>query len=637
MTQLFINGQEVVLPEKFSCKFVNENPLFTKAGDYTLNITLSLENPVNTKIFKHINRINSLSRFENRTAILVSDLEVIIKGKEVILAYSNKEVQIQIVAGNSSLNYLIGNDLNLRSLNLGTAVINKNEIVPNLKKNYPEVDFHLLPFYDPDSDFVGNRYTYGMNQARTGWVLRYAYDGEAAPKLTLHDDSSHFYEYMPEDNNYIRYPIVYENYRPQPYIGAILKKVFSALGYEFENSLDSHSIYKFAYIVHANDTLAFAKMLPNWSVSKLLEEIESLFDCTIIVDNAMMTAKLIFNHHYYNDTSEENVIMLDDFEADIEDDDEKMILEKNISYNLPDSEYYKYQNLPKEITDALHVINTGYPTDSQNIEEIATWIGNRTTIIINENPHNLYKSLALQFIEYIEGNEAIAKVVNDYLPLKNNNSENIDLRLDIIPAEFFVKPWTMYYFTQNSDIFSMVWQLPIARSHSEPVIAKQEGSSLVTPMVQDFVEGKDNYSAIEDNNTASQMSIAFYNSTYNDIFNQGGITTDNNGKIPFSFVRFISERVKLTDKQFYQLSAQNGVYVNPLSLSFLYNEIYSKTDKVDTSKTYKIRFLNPTKKLDPKRIFIIGNRKFYCKKIERSINIDGFEDIIYGEFYAEKD
>ena len=160
MTQLFIDGQEAVLPIDFSCKIVNENPFFTKSGDYTLNITLSLENPVNAKIYKHINRINSLSRFENRTAIIVSDNKVIIKGEEVILKYSNNSIEIQILAGNSSLNYIFGNDLNLRDLDLGVAIINKNEIVANLSKDYPEVDYQLLPFYDRDLEFVGNKYSF---------------------------------------------------------------------------------------------------------------------------------------------------------------------------------------------------------------------------------------------------------------------------------------------------------------------------------------------------------------------------------------------------------------------------------------------------------------------------------------------
>ena len=39
--------------------------------------------------------------------------------------------------------------------------------------------------------------------------------------------------------------------------------------------------------------------------------------------------------------------MLDDFEAEIEESSDLMIYEKNISYNLPDSPYYRYQNLPE--------------------------------------------------------------------------------------------------------------------------------------------------------------------------------------------------------------------------------------------------------------------------------------------------
>jgi len=312
MTQLFIDGQELVLPESFQCKSVRENPLFTKAGDYTLNISLSLDNPVNAKVYKYINRINSLSRFKNRTAILVSDNEVIIKGEEVILKYSNKTVEIQIVAGNSSLNYIIGNDLNLRELNLGSAFIDKSKIVYNLTKDYPEVDYQLLPFYDRDLDFIGNRYSFTYDSILGKNRLIYAYDGEF--KSTLVSGSTERYKY--------------ENYRPQPYLCSIIKKIFLSMGYTLDNVLDSHPIYKYAYIVHANDTIEFAKMLPSWTVNKFLEEIENLFDCTVIVDNNTMSAKIVFNYQFYSASSENSITMLDDFEAETEDAGERMQYEE---------------------------------------------------------------------------------------------------------------------------------------------------------------------------------------------------------------------------------------------------------------------------------------------------------------------
>lgn len=630
MTQLFIDGQEIVLPEDFSCKSISENPIFTKSGDYTLNITLSLLNPVNSKMFKHVNRINSLSRFENRTAILVSDNDVIIKGKEVVLQFTNISVDIQIVAGNSSLNYLIGNNLNLRDLDLGIATITKSQIISNLKQDYPLVDFQILPFYDPINKFVGNRYTFAYDSANN-WGLKYAYDGSTVSSLFLKEDETQFFEYF-EYWPYMRYPTSYENYRPQPYLGAIIKKLFHALGYELNNAIDQHPVFRYAYIVHSNDTLEFAKMLPSWTVSKFLEEIESIFDCTLVVDNNNMTANIIFNHDYYVDATENNLIMLDDFEVIVNDNDEKMSSEMNIKYNLPDSLYYKYQDIPESLIKDLPVISISESTDKASIEKIANDISLKTVDAVKKGTHPIYKSLSMQFIEYVENNKVIAKTVNDYKPLINNDTDDFDRELDIIPAEFYVKPWNMFDFDSGNKLLYMSWQLPVAKSIDPPVIS--EGEDLTSPMIQDVI-GENHYSD-ESKSNSQQITLAFYKSNYNLVYDDGLPQPASNTSMPFSFVRSISERVKYSDKKFHFYDSYNGRYVNPLSLNFLDNEIYSKSDKIDRSTVYKIRFLSNNLKLNPKDIFIINNRKFYCRKLERNITIDGFDEIIEGEFYSEK-
>lgn len=636
MTQLFIDGQEAVLPENFSCKSVSENPLFTKSGDYTLDITLSLENPVNAKIYKHVNRINSLSRFENRTAILVSDNEVVIKGKEVLLKFSNKEVGIQIVAGNSSLNYLIGNDLNVRSLDLGTAVINKNQIISNLSKDYPEVDFQLLPFFDPDNNFLGNRYTYEKDSSGR-LNLKYAYDGTPVATLDFYYDINPYQILKGDWSGFIT---VYENYRPQPYLGAIIRKMFNALGYSLQNDIDGHDFYKYLYIVHAHDTLEFAKMLPDWTVVKFLEEVENLFDCTVVADNNTMEARIIFNHNFYNGQSDNNVIMLDDFDATVEEGSEKMQYEKNIAYNLPDTDYYRYQNLPVGIMENLRIISYQYDTDRETVERIATAYGSYTPDILRMTDRTMRKSLSLQFIEYMQDDKVSAKAVNDYVPLKNNpDSESNDIQLDIIPAEFVVKP----YYIRDRISFSkdayMMLQMPVAKCDEAPVILFSEDDGEIRhPLVQEYIEGGE---SVPENNSDEQsispLQIAFYNSQQRWGHNEGATVWEGYDTMPVSYVRSISESAKLADKLFYYFQSFKGRYANPLSLQFLHEEIYSKNEKIDRSKVYKIRFLKPVRKLDPKQIFIIGNRKFYCRKFERTITIDGFDEIIYGEFYAEKD
>lgn len=617
MTQLFIDGQEAVLPIDFSCKIVNENPFFTKSGDYTLNITLSLENPVNAKIYKHINRINSLSRFENRTAIIVSDNKVIIKGEEVILKYSNNSIEIQILAGNSSLNYIIGNDLNLRDLDLGVAIINKNEIVANLSKDYPEVDYQLLPFYDRDLEFVGNKYSFIYDKTLSRIRTVYAYDGS--------------FLNLAVEGNY-----KYENYRPQPYLCAIISKIFANIGYSLDNAIESHPIYKYAYIVHANDSLEFSKMLPGWTVLKFLEEIENLFDCTVVVDNSNMHASIILNYQFYSSSLENNIIMLDDFEAEVEDTDEKMQHEKNISYNLPDSPYYRYQNFDKILLDSLNVININTGSDKQNIDEITTTIKNKTPDSVRSSQRVLYKSNALQFIEYVTDNENTKKVnaksVNDYSPVKNNSSDEYDVSFDIIPAEFHSSYFQIYL---NMSNYYMQLHLPIAKCNEAPLIYEEKDGVITNPLIQDIIEGDKTGNKL--GSGSNQISIAFYNSQYSTRFYEQEPGPMDDQRHPLSYIRSISESVKLTGSNYNFIYEYNGKYVNALSLKFLNEEIYSKGEKIDRKKLYKIQFVDNGEKLDPKDIYIIGNRKFYCRKIEKNITIDGFDEIIEGEFYAEKD
>lgn len=616
MTQLFIDGQEVVLPENFSCKSISENPFFTKSGDYTLNIRISLENPINSTIYKHTHRINSLARFDKRSAILVSDNEVIIKGDEVILNYSNKDVEIQIVAGNSSLNYLIGNDRKLRDLNLGSAVIDKTKIVSNLTKNYPEVDFQLLPFYDPNSDFFGNWYTRYWDSTLNRFRVIYAYDGVFKSRMI--SGSNERYKY--------------ENYRPQPFLCGIIRKIFHSIGYYLDNALDEHPIFKFAYIVHAYDTLEFAKMLPDWTVNQFMEEVENLFDCTVIVDNNSMGAKIVFNYDFYKTSNENSITMLNDYEVQIEETDEKMQYEKNISYNLSDNQYYAYQSLPSGLIKTLQVVDNYTGTDQQIIENIASTIKSRTPEIVRSDSRKLHKSGSLQFIEYVEYDKVIAKTVNDYLPLKNNSSDSEDAKFNIVPAEFYSYYWQGY--TAMTPWYLLL-QIPVAKCVEPPLIINEVDNVVVNPLIQDIIEGDSSYS--ETVSTNNQMTIAFYNSMYSVSFNGGDPVPISDNSFPLSYVRSISERVQLNQSNYHFFNSFNGKFVNPLSLKFLQDEIYSKNEKIDRSKVYKLRFLNPGNKLDPKEIFVIGNRKFYCKKIERNVTMDGFDEIIEGEFYVEKD
>ena len=80
MTQLYIDGTEVALPEDFTFELIRENPYFTKGGAFTLDISLNLDIPVNARLYQHINRFTSLTKFSNRSALLVVDGRTVLHG-----------------------------------------------------------------------------------------------------------------------------------------------------------------------------------------------------------------------------------------------------------------------------------------------------------------------------------------------------------------------------------------------------------------------------------------------------------------------------------------------------------------------------------------------------------------------------
>ena len=107
MTELFIDGVQAVLPKDFSIQVKRENPLITKNGEYTYEITLQLTNATNAELYAHLNRLNSVQEVKTkRAAILVADNRVYCNGTEIITGWTDDTVSLQIASGNSELNYL---------------------------------------------------------------------------------------------------------------------------------------------------------------------------------------------------------------------------------------------------------------------------------------------------------------------------------------------------------------------------------------------------------------------------------------------------------------------------------------------------------------------------------------------------
>lgn len=618
MIRLLINGQEVALPDDFSFTLYEENPVYTKNGKYTYDLTLSLNNFRNARIYENINRVNIKNGIQpGRSAILIVDNRVALNGTEIILGFGDSNVKIQLASGKSEFNFLMGSDKNIRDLNLGKAIIEKGNnvyetgamIIEDLQHTYPEREWLLLPYATADFEYVESenivpeRPLLG-NYYMTIWGI---FPHESGPR------------YDP------LYTGSFSGYVPQPYFCFIINRIIESLGYAvIYNALAEHSVWKYAYIVHGIHTFEFAKMLPEWSVDEFFSKIELQFDCTFIVNDNDKTVKLLFNYQAEEEDVEKQTITIKD-EFDVEEDEENRlnVRNSNIGYSLDSDEYYSYMNLNNSIRETVRR-NLGYVSFEDNLSELfeRIKIGDWKKNIIKETTDTI-----TQFVKYNSGiTDPTIRVVDSFRPLLNNpNSTELDHEFDIIPAAMiYFEQWAERDFGNNK-----FWiQVPVAGSYDS--LYKDHNAEPIDPdeniNVQELIEGD---SSVSKSVVPSKIRLALYDGLKKLNVKQGSTTLTC--FYPLSYVEYLDET--LPDSKNIRYFGEKDK--DPFRLNNMYEEIYKKAESIDTTEPYKFSF-ELKNDFNIRSIFIIRNREFVCSKIEKTITLEGFSKYALGYFYPRK-
>lgn len=628
MTELYIDKQLVVLPETFSITIVEENPFFTKNGKYSYDITLSLLDPINARIYKHLNRINKKVAIpQNRSAYLLVDNEVVLNGTEVILEHTDKEVKIQLVSGNSELNFLIGGDLKLRDLDLGKAEKYTGEnwmevakkVYLDLNKTYPERDWILTPYtagYDTNISIgfyghilnVGNFY--------------------ALPNITrmpdIEQDSMAYPEYQPSFSGQV----------PQPYLCFIIRRILESLGYSLEyNALEYDAIRKQSYIVHGFRTLKFAKMLPDWTVIEFFENLELWLDATTVINPYKKTVRIEFN---YKNTLDENGIVkidqidiLDEYTVEHDEDNTPVIQSSNVAYDLDEDDYYRYMNI------GFQLRNTDQRESMNSLSDLLSRI--------ESNPSD---ETLFEYIYTIEDSDYIAfkikdavtiKKIDSFRPLMNSkkDSEDIDISLKIIPASFVYTTLSTSGKTARPP-HSVFWvQVPVAEEFddlSSSGAINEDNEEEIVEKISSFQDAIEEGSGDIIEKGGSKMRLALY--TGLKFMNRKTLDADSgihSARYPMPFVESLYEDFPESKEE---MNMARGY--NPFRLEQMNEDIYKHTQVIDMNKIHKLSFINNEKK-DVTAVFIANNKKYRCAKIERVVTERGFDLIAKGEFYPHQD
>lgn len=574
MTELFIDGKPVMLPKDLDLKVKQQNPLITKNGTFTLYLSLSLQERNNSILYKHIERLQASAVFDKRSALLVSNGHIIINGTEAYISNTNEEVKIQLLSGNSELNYFMGTDVYISALDLGKETDLSNEHLNQvIKKGFPETSF-VTPMVK-----IGN---------------------------TIYNEHPEM-----EINGVLGKPYTFSNVAIQPFLLAMLEKILTVLGYTIEyNEARNDNFLSRVFLLNSDKSGEYNKILPGWKVKDFLEECEKLMNLVFVIDNANRSVKILcasFNNIPGTYTINN---VLDAFERTTVDNNERVSY-KNVCYDFPSASEYKFQCIEDEVLDKA-LLNT-----SQTYNDLLNKLkGSDGSILPDSVGDQFFSSSYLWYVVETDSYYIIDKKtynfpnsptgasatyyylrkVHTFRKYQSNKDDDF-LKLSFFPA--------VYFFREHDPMYLITQRMPYLPGSSDKE-TKDEYSikKMIENGISDFNSSK---------KTVAMSS--FYASSSGYYFTLNDNVADNDTTISWY------------DKQYgtFRLTGPAG----------LVKKYYQANLNIDFTREYTIKFITNTMP-DVQAEFILNNKMFICKELEYRVMNEGIHPEVTGTFYEVK-
>ncbi len=580
------------LAADFSFEMFRENPLFTRRGNYTYDIDISLKDPHNRAIYWHLDRLTSNSIPKNRKAKIISDGHVVCDGIEEILSVQNNIVKIQILADNSALNHLVADDnLKIRDLDFGRFYSFPPEQTERYHFSiYPDVPFTTGPLIEI------------TNVEDTPYHFRNYYQYSIHPHGTNYDTNVRS---MGIDT---------------PFLLSYVERLPGLLGYELRtNELLEHERWRRLVIMDGYASNEFSKRLPSWTVNEFIQQVEMFFNCIFVVEGKfidILSVETFFDRYGPIEIKDKDI--LDEKDRDCSNSSSELYLQRqNIKYGFPGSMHGALNNFNEDVEEMCQKTERSVSTGKMDYE----------------TPWRIYHEPDFDF-EYVWLLNEDEKVVKPYMikrlgPYINNRADEI-AELKIIPAEVVAKTCELREVRGTSyrvvgDVCLLLAQVSLIEvedTRNQSAFAKA-------------ISGGVSDNALDTMSVAfvADLSVPFEPST-------NGAATEASGEVMRQCLttrKYIAyhereERVVVLQTE------DNGIRDTvrcELSLTDddgLYDRTREVNNIIDTTQLFTIRF-KCRAILNPMRQFLIHGRLFVCEQLKYTYGNGRQDPIVEGLFY----
>lgn len=674
MMQLFIDGRRAAIAEGTTIKVTRENPLFTDAGTYTLEVALPMAGCAeNRRIFGPIHRpdVSMAETAVKRFACKLIAPPLEIEGKARVISVSNEDVKVQILAGRSELNDIMkdamGKEKYIDELAFSGRLFEKAYAqvtgdqaafvsYQRLKEFFRagrimhdsrpgDEECTALPIYSSTDGRVANELAY-VRWFQRGKKIEESfghvvYDTQevtsrvtAPPKV---GERSGGREDITYDENYV--------FAPQPFLIAMVKRVFRALGLELANEDNGvlGTWMERLIIANCRPTLDYADILPHWTVAKFVEEIQNFFGVVVQLEGRKV--KLVRKEKLYRETERTHVIeeIVDEFSATIEENERrKDAAGANVVYKFPEVE--PVMQIPEDVCKKANRKYVWWLVQVDNYlsakpQMAGEW--QKANLVMNLNTGFRYAFLKDPAYDNWSKRQIVDPMGGRFVrPAPDKPSDEADVELHIVPVQAAVPkdgiPMHAFLWDKKDYKHMYVDTTPEAIMATKDTVQSVEQE---TWTIQNAVfPRKDKKEAPAKRDV---IEVAYLGE--NMVMMAEWINKDNEKRLvamptacgnPFYTEQ---EEVKTRKGASYKLmlnfrGLQPDESPAPEGESGMRNTVLDAYKPANTAVQYVFSFIDKGN-FEPEDVFIIRGRRFLCRKLEYNVTERGTERLIKGYFH----
>lgn len=622
MITLYLNKTRVYLATSESIKITKCNPYFTQSGSYTLDVTLPLSIKANRDFFKNTNRLDVQKKFSKMDAELYADNRPLVLGKATVNAVKDTEVKIQLLGGNSEINFLSNN---------GDAYIDK---ILYGKVTLAEGTDDVFMGDVTDPQFETERITCEFDGTKKDYLGSIS----TAVFLPIYDETNSSIKnetHLRWDKTTSRSHKLYTiGDAIMPNLMYVIRKVVENFGYTI--SVNEYDCEPFNHIVicNARKTMKIENMLPHWTVSEFITQIQYFLNCTFVFSENDRTAKILSNINYFKDNTT-NIEAVDSFDSDVSDPDntdDKSLGSSNVAYDVSDSDTHRYDHLSDDILD-------GYT--HKTYDSLTTLMNAAEALEETERKKYLYECPSGKYV-YAEidvlnddGTTASSswamKQVDQFGRIVRNTEDDDDLiSIKVCPVGITEDEklgiYEIYSLTGSTN-HGTVWHKTADKYTTMPSMANPIGDSsalLNNLCIWDGITGSEDVNSEE---TAEDRIQVMYVSDKVQYF-KGTLETGEAAQAPYPipFTDYADKNMFSNDREKWSMALTKSAADKYIGKK------HANGYQINTQTKLQIDFISNSIP-DVDSIFYINHKRYCCEKLEIKIKDTGLNNLITGYFY----